>query len=70
MRSLLAVSTHAKAAGVIAPFGVEVAFLIASIAAAVLGAIVAMETQRNPLVWAIICLLATFGVASAVHAVL
>jgi hypothetical protein len=70
VRSLLAVSTHAEAAGVIAPVGVEVAFLIASIAAAVLGAIVAMETQRNPVVWAIISFVGTLGVATAVHAVI
>jgi hypothetical protein len=58
------------AAGVIAPFGVEVAFLIASVAAAVFAAIVAMEMQRNPLVWAIIGFFTTFIVASAVHAVI
>ncbi len=70
MRSLLAASTHAQAAGVIAPLGVEVAFLVASIAAAVLGAIVAMEMRRSPLVWAIISFVATLCVASAVHAVI
>lgn len=70
VRSLPAASTHAEAAGVIAPFGVEVAFLIASIAAAVLGAIVAMEMQRSPLVWAIVSFVATLCVASAVHAVI
>jgi hypothetical protein len=55
---------------VIAPIGVEVAFLIASAAAAVFAAIVAMEMQRSPFVWAIISFFATFVVASAVHAVL
>jgi uncharacterized membrane protein len=70
VRSLLAASTHAQAAGVIASFGVEVAFLIASVAAAVFAAIVAMEMQRSPVVWAIISFFATFIGASAVHAVL
>ena len=58
------------AAGVIAPFGVEVAFLVASIAVAVFGAIVAMEVQRNPLMWAIIGFFTTFIVATAVHSVI
>jgi hypothetical protein len=58
------------AAGVIAPFGVEVAFLIASVAVAVFAAIVAMEMQRNALVWAIVGFFTTFIVASAIHAVI
>jgi hypothetical protein len=57
-------------AGVIAPLGVEIAFLVGSVAAAVFAAIVAMEKQRRPIVWAIIGFFATFVVASAVHAVL
>jgi len=55
---------------VIAPLGVEIAFLVGSVAAAVFAAIVAMEKQRRPFVWAIIGFFATFVVASAVHAVL
>jgi hypothetical protein len=57
-------------AGVIAPLGVEIAFLVGSVAAAVFAAIVAMEKQRRAFVWAIIGFFATFVVASAVHAVL
>ncbi|MDT5365284.1 MAG: hypothetical protein QOC69_7046 [Mycobacterium sp.] len=57
-------------AGVIAPLGAEIAFLVGSVAAAVFAAIVAMEKQRRPFVWAIISFFATFVVASAVHAVL
>ena len=57
-------------AGVIAPLGVEIAFLVGSVAAAVFAAIVAMEMQRRPFVWAIISFFATFAVVSAVHAVL
>jgi hypothetical protein len=57
-------------AGVIAPVGVEIAFLVGSVAAGVFAAIVAMEMQRRPLVWAIISFFATFVVATAVHAAL
>jgi hypothetical protein len=57
-------------AGVIAPVGVEIAFLVGSVAVAVFAAIVAMELQRRPFVWAIIGFFATLVVASAVHAVL
>lgn len=60
----------ATAAGVIAPFGVEIAFLVASIAAAVFAAIVAMEVQRRPFVWAVISFFVVFLVASAVHTAL
>ncbi|MCW2559388.1 MAG: hypothetical protein JWP55_3352 [Mycobacterium sp.] len=57
-------------AGVIAPLGVEIAFLVASVAAAVFAAIVSMEKHRSQFMWAIISFFATFVVASAVHAVL
>ena len=68
MSSLLAASTHA--AGVLAPLGVEIAFLVASFAAAIVAAIVAMEMQRRPFVWAVISFFATFIVATGVHALL
>lgn len=57
-------------AGVIGSFGVEIAFLVASVAAAVVAGIVAMEMQRRPFVWAVIGFFAVFVVASAVHAML
>lgn len=57
-------------AGVIAPVGVEIAFLVGSLAVAVFAGIVAMETHRRPFAWAIISFFAAFVVASAVHAVL
>ena len=57
-------------AGVIAPVGVEIAFLVASLAAAIFAAIVAMEMRRGPVVWAIIGFVTTFVVVSAVHAAL
>lgn len=57
-------------AGVIAPVGVEIAFLVASGAAAIVAAIVAMEMRRGPVVWAIIGFVATLVVASGVHALL
>jgi hypothetical protein len=57
-------------ASVIAPLGVEIAFLVASFAVAIFAAIVAMEMQRRPFVWAIVGFFATFIVASAVHALL
>ena len=60
----------ATAAGVIAPFGVEIAFLVASMAAAVFAGIVAMEVQRRPVVWAVISFFVVFVVASAVHTAL
>lgn len=59
-----------QAAGVIAPLGIEIAFLVASMAAAVIAAIVAMEKQRNPFPWAIVSLFAMVIVTHAVHAVL
>jgi hypothetical protein len=70
VRTLLAAWTRVEAAGVIAPLGVEIAFLVASLGAAVVAAVVAMEMQRNPFVWAIISFFVTFIVASAVHAML
>ncbi|MCW2559318.1 MAG: hypothetical protein JWP55_3282 [Mycobacterium sp.] len=57
-------------AGVIAPVGVEIAFLVGSVAAAVFAAIVAMEMQRRPFVWAIIGFFVTFVVVTTVHAAL
>jgi hypothetical protein len=57
-------------ARVIASFGVEIAFLVASLAAAVFAGIVAMEMQRRPFPWAIIGFFATFVVATAVHSLL
>jgi hypothetical protein len=57
-------------AGVIGSFGVEIAFLVSSVAVAIFAAIVAMEVQRRPVVWAIIGFFATFIVATAVHAAL
>ncbi len=62
--------TFPQAAGVIAPLGVEIAFLVASMATAVFAAIVAMEMQRRPFVWAAVGFVAVFIVASAVHAVI
>jgi hypothetical protein len=57
-------------AGVIAPLGVEIAFLVASFAAAIVAAIVAIEMDRSPVVWAFVSFFATFIVASGVHALL
>jgi hypothetical protein len=57
-------------AGVIAPVGVEIAFFVGSVAAAVFAAIVAMEMQRRPFVWAIIGFFVTLVVVTAVHAAL
>ncbi|KAA0086998.1 hypothetical protein CIW52_03760 [Mycolicibacterium sp. P9-64] len=57
-------------AGVIAPYGVEIAFLVASVAAAVFAGIVAMEVQRRPFVWAVIGFVTVFVVTSAVHTAL
>ena len=57
-------------AGLIAPLGVEIAFLVASVAAAIVIAIVAMELRRGPFVWAIVGFFATFVVVSGVHAAL
>ena len=57
-------------ARVIASFGVEIAFLVASLAVAIFAAIVAMEMRRGPVVWAIIGFVTTFVVATAVHALL
>jgi flagellar biosynthesis protein FliQ len=60
----------AQAAGVIAPLGVEIAFLVAGLGAAVIAAVVGIETQRNPFVLAIVSFFAMLIVAHAVHAVL
>jgi hypothetical protein len=60
----------AQAAGVIAPLGVEIAFLVASLGAGVVAAVVGIETQRNPFVLAIVSFIAMAVVAHAVHAVL
>jgi hypothetical protein len=57
-------------AGVIAPLGVEIAFVVGSFAAAIVAAIVAMEMDRNPVVWAFVFFFGTFIVASGVHALL
>jgi hypothetical protein len=57
-------------AGLIAPLGVEIAFLVASVAAAIVTAIVAMELRRGPVVWAFVGFFATFVVVSGVHAAL
>jgi len=57
-------------ARVIAPYGVEIAFLVASLAVAIFAAIVAMEVQRRPFMWAVIGFFTTFVVATAVHATL
>lgn len=54
----------------IAPYGVEIAFLVASLAVAIFAAIVAMEVQRRPFVWAVIGFFTTFVVTTAVHAAL
>jgi hypothetical protein len=56
--------------GVIAPYGVEIAFVVASLAVAIFAAIIAMEMRRGPVVWAVVGFFTTFVVASAVHAVL
>jgi len=57
-------------AGVLAPLGVEIAFFVASMGAAVIAAIVAMEMKRNAVVWAALGFFATFIAAGAIHAVL
>jgi hypothetical protein len=57
-------------ARVIASFGGEIAFVVASLAVAIFAAIIAMEMRRRPIVWAVIGFFTTFVVASAVHALL
>jgi hypothetical protein len=57
-------------AGVIASFGGEIAFVVASLAVAIFAAIIAMEMRRGPIVWAVAGFFTTFVVASAVHALL
>lgn len=57
-------------AGVIAPLGVEIAFVVASFAVSIFAAIIAMEMDRSPVVWAFASFFLTFIVASGVHALL
>ena len=63
-------STRSDAASWIPHGGPAIAILVAGIFVAVVGAIVAMEKQRAPVVWAIIGFVATIVVVSAVLAVI
>jgi hypothetical protein len=70
VRWTLAASGYAQAGGIIPRGGPAIAIFIAGIFVAVVVAIVAMETQRKPFVWAVIGFVATVVVASAVHALI
>jgi hypothetical protein len=67
---ILAEPVHAEASSIIPHGGGAITILIAGILLAVILAIVAMEMQRNPWVWAAIGFVATIIVASAVNAVI
>jgi hypothetical protein len=70
VRWLLAASTYPEAAGIIPRGGPAIAILVAGLFVAVVGAIVAMEKQRRPFVWAVIGFVVTIVVASAALAVI
>jgi hypothetical protein len=70
VRWILAPSAHLEAASIIARGGGAIATLIGCMFAAVVGAIVAIEMQRRPFVWAIMCFVAMFMLISAVRAMI
>jgi Zn-dependent protease len=63
-------SVHPEAAGIIPRGGPAIAILVAGIFVAVVGAIVAMEKQGRPFVWAVIGFVVTIVIASAALAVI
>lgn len=67
---ILDAPAHAEVAGIIPQGGPAIAILVAGIFVAVIGAIVAMEKQRKPFLWAIIGFVVTIIVVSAVNAIL
>lgn len=68
--TILAVSVHREASGIIPHGGEAITIFVAGMLLAVCAAIVAMEAQRNPWVWAAIGFVATIIVASAVNALI
>jgi hypothetical protein len=67
---VLAGSVHGEASSIIPHGGGAITIFVMAMWLGVIAAIVAMETQRNPWVWAVIGFVATIIVASAVNAVI
>jgi hypothetical protein len=63
-------SARLTVASIVPHGGPAIAILVAGMFVAVVGAIVAMEKQGKPFVWAVLGFVATILVASAVKAVL
>ncbi len=70
MRWVLASAWDAQARGLIPRGGPAIAILVAGIFVAVVAAIVAMEKQRQPFMWAIVGFIVTIVVGAAALAVL
>jgi hypothetical protein len=70
MRRIPVTSARLDAAGIVPHGGPAIAILVAGLFVAVVGAIVAMEKQGKPFVWAVLGFVVTILVASAVKAML